>query len=58
MIRLIAFGSLVALASCGVAGAPLTPELNAGVNVTPGGVTPSASVGAKKGPLSINLDLL
>lgn len=54
MIRVIAFGALVALAACGADGEPIKPTLNAGVSLGSGGVNTNVSVGARKGPLSIN----
>ncbi|HSG55129.1 hypothetical protein ACFQ3C_13265 [Seohaeicola saemankumensis] len=53
------FGSLclLALAACGVEGAPLRPSLDAGVSITPGGIYPSASVGVNKGPVSLRVGL-
>ena len=57
MIRVIVFGALVALAACGADGEPITPTLNAGVSLGSGGVNTNVSVGARKGPLSINWGL-
>ncbi len=48
---------LVALAACGVEGAPVRPSLDAGVSVTPGGIFPSVGVGVSKGPVSLRVGL-
>jgi hypothetical protein len=57
MIRGIAFCALMALVACGVDGEPVQPTLNAGVSLGSGGVSTNVSVGARKGPLSINWGL-
>jgi hypothetical protein len=48
---------LMALVACGVDGEPVQPTLNAGVSLGSGGVSTNVSVGARKGPLSINWGL-
>lgn len=57
MIRVIAFGALVTLAACGADGEPIKPTLNAGVSLGSGGVNTNVSVGARKGPFSVNWGL-
>ena len=57
MIRGIAFGTLMALVACGVDGEPVQPTLNAGVSLGSGGVNTNVSVGAQKGPFSVNWGL-
>jgi hypothetical protein len=57
MMRIIAFGLLTALAACGAGGEPIKPTLNAGVSVGTVGVNSNVSVGARKGPFSVNWGL-
>ena len=57
MIRAIAFGILTALAACGADGEPSKPSVNAGVSLGSNGVNSNVSVGARKGPFSINWSL-
>jgi hypothetical protein len=57
MIRFITFGFLLALAACGADGEPVKPTLNAGVSLGSSGVNTNVSVGARKGPFSINWGL-
>ena len=57
-IALIAFTAFTALASCGVDGAPIKPTVSAGINVGSGGVKTGVNLGASKGPLSVNWNLL
>lgn len=57
MMRVIAFGVLTSLAACGVDGEPVKPTLNAGVSIGSGGVSQNVSVGARKGPFSVNWGL-
>ena len=47
----------VALVGCGAAGDPIRPTGNLGLSIGPNGVTPTASVGAQSGPVSINVGL-
>ncbi len=49
--------ALLALTACGIDGAPITPSMNVGVTVSSDGVTPRASVGVRKGPLSVGVGL-
>jgi hypothetical protein len=49
--------SLILLAACGVESPPVRPAFDAGVSVTQGGMTPSASVGLNKGPVSLRVGL-
>lgn len=49
--------ALVLVASCGADGAPLRPSANLGINIGPGGISPSASVGASKGPVKVSVGL-
>ena len=58
MIRVITFIALAALAACGADGEPVKPNVNAGVNISPNGVTAGVNTGARKGPLSVNWSLL
>ncbi len=57
MKYVVGLTALAFLASCGVDGAPLQPTANAGISIGTGGVKTSASVGAKKGPVSIKVGL-
>jgi hypothetical protein len=57
MIRAIAFVSLLGLAACGADGEPITPTLNAGINIGSGGVSPNINLGARKGPIAVNWGL-
>ena len=54
MMRWIAILSLVALAACGADGEPETFG-NVGVSIGPGGITPTATVGASDGPFSVRV---
>jgi hypothetical protein len=56
-VRVVAVLALVALAGCGVDGEPIQPSLNAGLSITPDGVSPHAGVGLNKGPFSLFLGL-
>jgi hypothetical protein len=58
MIRFIALIAVVALASCGVDGAPLKPSSKAVINVGSGGVKTVVNLGASKGQLSANWNLI
>lgn len=57
MIRVIAFGVLVSLAACGADGEPVKPTSSAGVSLGSGGMNTNVSVGARKGPFSVNWGL-
>jgi len=46
---------VAALAGCGADGAPFTPTGNLGLSIGPNGVTPTASVGATNGPITISV---
>ncbi len=48
---------LAFLAGCGADGEPITPTLGANVNIGPGGVSTSATVGVSNGPVSIGISL-
>ncbi len=41
------------LAGCGADGEPVQPTLNAGISISPGGITPNVGVGLRQGPFSI-----
>lgn len=58
MTRLIlALTTAAALSACGADGDPLQPTANLGVNVSNSGVHAGASVGVRKGPVSINVNV-
>ncbi|MCF6231941.1 MAG: hypothetical protein L3J36_02375 [Rhodobacteraceae bacterium] len=44
---------LTVLMGCGADGEPITPTLNAGVAITPNGISPRLGVGFNQGPFSI-----
>jgi hypothetical protein len=46
-----------ALFGCGAQGDPIRPTANLGLSIGPNGVTPNASVGARSGPVSLNVGL-
>lgn len=46
-----------AMSGCGADGEPFRPTANMGVSIGSDGVTPSATVGATNGPLSVSLGL-
>lgn len=48
---------LVVLAACGANGEPTRPSMNAGLSVSPNGVTPSLSIGTHVGPVWLSLGL-
>ena len=55
MKRLIlAMTMLAALGACGADGEPVEPTANVGISVSNSGVHTGASVGVRKGPVSIN----
>jgi hypothetical protein len=56
-MKKLVFGALLALAACGVDGAPVQPVGGLNVSLTPSGVGLGAYVGLKKGPLQIGLGL-
>lgn len=56
-VKILLVISTLALAGCGADGEPVQPSLNAGVSISPSGVSPYAGVGLNKGPLSIFLGL-
>ena len=45
--------ALTVLVGCGADGEPITPTLNAGIAITPNGITPRLGVGLNQGPFSI-----
>lgn len=53
MKRLCAALMLALLAGCGVDGEPIAPSMNANVGAGPHGVSGSAGVTVKNGPLSV-----
>ncbi|MEP2641844.1 hypothetical protein [Roseobacter sp.] len=57
MKNIIAMALCGLLAACGADGEPVAPQFNGGVTITPNGISPSASVGFGKGPLSVWLGL-
>ena len=57
MRKIAAFGLVVLLASCGADGEPVEPSANVGVSVGTSGVNAGASVGVRKGPVSINVSV-
>ena len=52
-MRILSILALVALASCGVDGEPVSPFGSVGVGVGSDGVSTSATVGAKAGNVSV-----
>ena len=48
---------VLGLAACGADGEPVTPNLNAGVNVGPNGVNTNVGVSVRKGPFSIGWNI-
>lgn len=57
MKKLVMILGAVALVGCGAAGDPIRPTANLGVSIGSNGITPNASVGARSGPVSINVGL-
>ena len=57
MKSLAVLGLIALLASCGVQSEPIRPTANVGLSIGANGVTPTASVGAQSGPLSVSLGL-
>lgn len=53
----VCIATFAVLAACGADGEPTRPTMNAGVSVTPSGVTPSVSVGTNVGPVWLNVGL-
>lgn len=53
----VSIAAFAVLAACGADGEPTRPTMNAGVSVTPSGVTPSVSVGTNVGPVWLNVGL-
>jgi len=49
--------ALATLAACGADGEPVRPSVNAGVSITPSGVSPSVSVGTRVGPVNVSIGL-
>lgn len=54
---LVAFLVLLGVAACGADDPPIRPTANVGVSIGPNGITPNASVGARRGILSVGLNL-
>lgn len=52
-MRIITVLALVAVASCGADGEPVSPFGNAGVSIGSGGVSTHGAVGATAGPVTI-----
>jgi len=48
---------LVTVAACGANGEPVRPSVNAGVSITPSGVSPSVSVGTRIGNVGVRIGL-
>ncbi|CUH67511.1 MAG: hypothetical protein VX083_13010 [Pseudomonadota bacterium] len=48
---------LLSLAACGIDGEPVKPTAGASVNIGTNGITTSAGVGVRKGPISIGIGL-
>lgn len=57
MIRAVLFLGLVSLAACGADGAPVRPTLDAGVSVSPSGISTGAAVGVKSGNVGLTIGL-
>lgn len=57
MKKIVMILGAIALVGCGAAGDPLRPTANLGLSIGSNGVTPTASVGATNGPVSINVGL-
>lgn len=58
MIRIVAIIGLFTVAACGADGEPIQPSVNAGVSLNNSGINSNVSLGARRGPFSINLGLL
>ncbi|MFK7752314.1 MAG: hypothetical protein AB8B51_07165 [Sedimentitalea sp.] len=57
-LRIAAFlMGLGVLAACGADGEPITPTLNAGIGIGPGGVVPRINLGIPNLPIGLNLGL-
>lgn len=56
-MRVLMVLTLLALTACGVDGDPIRPAANVGVTITPEGISPNVSVGARQGPFSVGVDL-
>ena len=57
MRAVITLITLATLAACGADGEPVRPSVNAGVSITPSGVSPSVSVGTRVGPVHVGIGL-
>lgn len=55
MKQIIVVIALAGLAGCGANGAPFTPTGNSGLSVGPNGVTPTTTIGATNGPVTISI---
>ena len=55
MRKLTFIMALAAMAGCGADGAPMRPNANIGLSIGSGGVSPSASVGASNGTVSVGV---
>lgn len=49
--------ALLGLTACGVDGDPVTPSANATINIGTNGISTSAGIGVRKGPISIGYSL-
>jgi hypothetical protein len=58
MIRFVVLLALVALASCGVDGAPIIPNVHAGSNFNLSGVKTSVNLDTNKGPMAVNWSMI
>lgn len=56
-MRILLVLTVLALAGCGVDGAPIRPSATLGVSIGPDGVSPNANVGVSKGPVSVGVSL-
>lgn len=54
---ILVLGTSLALSACGADGEPVQPTANVGVSVSNSGVHTGASVGVRKGPVSINWNI-
>ncbi|WP_456388749.1 hypothetical protein [Profundibacter sp.] len=56
-MRAIVVLTALVVAACGADGEPVRPTVNAGVSVSPSGVSPSVSFGTRIGPVNVSLGL-
>ena len=57
MKKLVMILGAIALVGCGAAGDPIRPTANLGLSIGPNGITPNATLGARSGPVSVNVGL-